>query len=81
MPEGLFDLAWTLAEWVVATVATFGLTGLGVYFEHAGQLEFAAGRTEFATVHFVLALLALVWGVYLCGYEVLLPKARARFAN
>lgn len=73
----LFDLAWAFAEWFVAAAATVGLTGLGVYFEHAAQLDVAAGRMEYAGVHLVLGLLALVWGLYLCGYEVLLPKTRA----
>ncbi|QLG28553.1 hypothetical protein HUG10_13805 [Halorarum halophilum] len=77
MPEHLFDVVWAFGAWLLSAVGTVGLTGLGVYFEHVGQVEFAAGHTEYAAVHFVLGLLALVWGLYLCGYEVFLPKTRA----
>ncbi|WP_313693293.1 hypothetical protein [Halorarum halobium] len=81
MRDNLFDALWAFAEWLVTALGTVGLTGLGVHFEHAGELAFAAGNLEYAMVDFVLAAVALVWGLYLCGYEAFLPKTRAYLAD
>ncbi|QLG60689.1 hypothetical protein [Halorarum salinum] len=79
--DHLLDAFWSGAEWLVTAAATVGLAGLGVHFERAGELALAAGQVEYAAVDFVLAALALVWGLYLCGYAALLPKTRAYLAD
>lgn len=81
MRDHLFDVLWAAADWFVTAAATVGLTGLGVHLERAGELALAAGQVEYAAVDFVLAALALVWGLYLCGYAALLPKTRAYLAD
>ncbi|WP_435126661.1 hypothetical protein [Halobaculum sp. D14] len=81
MEETLFDAAWQVAEWLFVAAASVLFTGVGVHFEEAGRAALAAANLNYAAVDLALAALALLWGVYLCGYRQLLPRTRSLFAN